>query len=65
MEFFVVLVYGIVLSKCVFYFCFVVVNFLYIFGGIVLDRIVLNDMYMYNVFLNMWSWIEDRVLGSF
>lgn len=65
MEFFVVLVYGIVLSKCVFYFCFVIGNFLYIFGGIVLDRIVLNDMYMYNIFLNMWSWIEDRVLGSF
>lgn len=64
MEFFVILVWGIFLSKCVFYICFVLEGLLYIFGGIIDDRMVLSDMYWYDVFLNFWSVIESCVLRS-
>ena len=64
MEFFAVSAHGIVPSKRAFHSCSVVGNFMYIFGGIALDRTVLNDMYMYNISSNMWSRIEDRVPGS-
>lgn len=42
---------------------FIVGGFLYIFGGIIENRIVLSDMYCYEILLNFWIKVERWVFN--
>lgn len=64
MEFSAILASETAPSKRAFHSCSIVGGKLYVFGGMAEDRMVLCDIFRYDISSNSWTQIENRVPGS-